>query len=217
MNTGTAKAFRLPRLRRLSRLGAWIPVLLLLFLLLGGVRPPSHVFADAVIYYRKDSKGVAHLTNRRSKASGYQVYMVFRDILRRHPGLDREKIIQLAKKHGQRYGIDASLVQAVIEVESGYKVNAVSSAGAEGLMQIMPQTQQELGLEDSFDPDANVHAGVRYLKKMLDRFGSLHLALAAYNAGPGRVDKYQGIPPFPETQAYVKNVMARYRRIKTGS
>lgn len=178
---------------------------------------PQSALADAVIYYRKDSKGVAHLTNRRSQSRGYKVYMVFRDILRRHPGLDRHKIIQLARKHGKRHGIDGHLVQAVIEVESGYRPDAVSSAGAEGLMQIMPQTQKDLGLQDSFDPDANVQAGVRYLKMMLTRFGTLQLALAAYNAGPGHVEQYKGIPPFPETQAYVKNVLSRYRRLKAGS
>lgn len=178
---------------------------------------PAPACSGSVIYYRQDPKGVFHLTNRRSHAKGYEVLMVFRDILRRNPGLKRQEIIELAQKHGKRYGIDACLVQAVIEVESGYQSDAVSSAGAEGLMQIMPQTQKDLGLHDSFDPDANIQAGVKYLKMMLKRFGSLHLALAAYNAGPGRVDKYNGIPPFPETQEYVRKVMARYRRMKAGS
>lgn len=178
---------------------------------------PCEAQADAVIYYREDPGGVVSLTNRRARSKGYRVFMVFRDIMRHHPGLNRQKIIQLAKKHGERYGIEASLVQAVIEVESGYRADAVSSAGAEGLMQIMPETQKDLGLHDSFDPDANIRAGVRYLKMMLNRFGSLNLALAAYNAGPSRVEQYKGVPPFPETRAYVTKVMTRYRRIKAGS
>jgi len=189
---------------------------LLAVVVLGMLPQPTALHAE-VIYYKEDAKGVFHLTNRRAQAKGYSVFMVFRDIMRRHPGLNRQKIIQLAKRHGLRYGIEASLVQAVIEVESGYRPDAVSSAGAEGLMQIMPETQKDLGLHDSFDPDANVRAGVKYLKMMLDRFGSLDLALAAYNAGPGRVTQYKGIPPFPETQAYVKKVMARYRSLKAGS
>lgn len=178
---------------------------------------PVAVNAKTVIYYKQDDQGVYHFTNRRSLAKGYRVFMVFRDIMRSHPGLGRDKIIQLARKHGKRYGIDSYLVQAVIEVESGYNAGAVSSAGAEGLMQIMPATQKDLGVKDSFDPDENVKAGVRYLKKMLERFGSVQLALAAYNAGPGRVEQYGGIPPFPETQAYVKKVLARYRRMKAGT
>lgn len=190
-----------------------LPGLLLVCCLCLPWAPPA--FAETVIYYKQDQAGVYHFTNRRTTAvNGYKVYMVFRDILRHHPGLSREKIIELAKRHGKHYGIDARLVQAVIEVESGYRVNAVSSAGAEGLMQIMPGTQKDLGVLDSFDPSDNIRAGVLYLKMMLDRFGTLPLALAAYNAGPRRVEEYNGIPPFPETQEYVKKVLGRYRSMK---
>lgn len=192
-----------------------VPVLCVVLVL--GLHSARVSLADAVIYHRQDKSGVHHLTNRRGGHKGYRVYLVFRDILRHHPGLGKHKIIQLAQKHGKSYGIDPCLVQAVIEVESGYKADAVSSAGAEGLMQIMPDTQKDLGVRDSFDPDENVQAGVRYLKQMLDRFGSMHLALAAYNAGPGQVKRYNGVPPFPETEAYVKKVMSRYRRMKAGT
>ena len=174
--------------------------------------------AESVIYYRQDRSGTFHFSNRHSATSkGFHVYMAFRDIIRHHPGLSRDKVIQLAKRHGRRFGIDPRLVQAVIEVESGYRVDAVSSAGAEGLMQIMPATQKELGVRDSFDPNDNIRAGVLYLKRMLDRFGDVSLALAAYNAGPSHVDKYKGIPPFPETKAYVKKVLGRYRSMKAKS
>lgn len=107
-------------------------------------------------------------------------------------------------------GLDAALIAAVIGVESDFDAYAVSSKGAQGAMQIMPITQEELGLEDAFNPHESVEAGSRYLRKQLDRFGTVELALAAYNAGPGNVERYGGIPPFKETQDYVRKVMAAY-------
>lgn len=112
----------------------------------------------------------------------------------------------------ERYGLDPKLVEAVIRVESNFDAVAESPRGAQGLMQLMPETQVWLGVTDPFDPEANVTAGSDYLRRQLDRFGSLELALAAYNAGPGNVERYGGIPPFPETQAYVARVLELYRR-----
>ena len=103
---------------------------------------------------------------------------------------------------------------AVIRVESAFDHAAESPAGAQGAMQVMPATQEELGLIDPFDPRANVYAGSQYLMRLLQRFGSVELALAAYNAGPASVEKYGGIPPFAETRQFVREVM---RHWKTGN
>ncbi|MFP5222801.1 MAG: lytic transglycosylase domain-containing protein [Acidobacteriota bacterium] len=120
------------------------------------------------------------------------------------------------KESSSRHGLDPFLVQALMEVESGGDATAVSPKGAQGLMQIMPQTGKGLNLADPFDPSANIEAGSRYLSQQLKAFGDLRLALAAYNAGPEAVRKYAGIPPFPETQRYVAAVANRFIVLKTG-
>lgn len=108
----------------------------------------------------------------------------------------------------QKYGVDASLLSAVARQESGYDPTAVSPAGAQGLMQLMPGTAQGLGVTNSFEPTQAVDGAARLLRDLLDRFGTTPLALAAYNAGPGAVLRYDGIPPYPETQNYVRSVMS---------
>lgn len=120
--------------------------------------------------------------------------------------VDWEKVIMEASR---AYGIEKSLIWAVIKVESNFIAHAVSRKGAVGAMQIMPETQKELGLTRPTDAKDNVYAGTKYLKQQLELFnGDIALALAAYNAGTGNVQKYNGIPPFKETQAFVKKVMA---------
>jgi soluble lytic murein transglycosylase-like protein len=109
-------------------------------------------------------------------------------------------------KAGQKYGVSPKLLAAVAKVESGYNPNAVSPAGAQGLMQLMPSTARGLGVRDSFDPEQAINGGAKLLARNLREFKSLPLALAAYNAGGGAVHKYGGIPPFSETQAYVPKV-----------
>lgn len=115
---------------------------------------------------------------------------------------------RIIARAAKTYALPESLIAAVIRTESAFQAHAVSPRGARGAMQIMPETQKELGLEDPYDAEANVMAGSAYLRRQLDRFGSLELALAAYNAGPANVIKYGGVPPFPETQAYLRQVAA---------
>jgi len=112
---------------------------------------------------------------------------------------------------GRNLGVDPRLIHAVIWQESKYKTDAESHVGAQGLMQLMPATAQRFGCEDRNDMAANVTAGTKYLRFLLKRFdGNVSLALAAYNAGEGNVDKYEGVPPFGETQAYVRIITGRY-------
>ncbi len=120
----------------------------------------------------------------------------------------------LFRAAGARYGVDPALLKAVAWTESNFRPDAVSHAGAQGLMQIMPGTAEGLGV-DPMDPAQAVDGAARYLRQQLDRFGDLRLALAAYNAGPGAVEKHGGVPPYDETIGYVSKVLGRYQSLVT--
>jgi len=163
------------------------------------------------IYYYKGQDGVYHFTNR-PDSSRYRLFAFFKN----YPEADRGEIMRLVRGSCRKHGVDSRLIQAVIQVESNFEPKAVSHKGAQGLMQIMPETQKDLGVQRPFDLNENIEAGVRYLKMQINRFGDHALALAAYNAGPEQVARYQGIPPFSETQAYVRKVLAIYKGLKGG-
>lgn len=123
----------------------------------------------------------------------------------------KSQIMDVVTKVSKKYDVDEKLVKALIKQESGFNPKAKSKAGAMGLMQLMPATAKNLGVKDPYNAIQNVEGGVKYLKSMLNKYnGNVILALAAYNAGPGAVDKYDGVPPYKETQNYVRNILANY-------
>ncbi|HTX55916.1 MAG TPA: lytic transglycosylase domain-containing protein [Candidatus Acidoferrales bacterium] len=128
------------------------------------------------------------------------------------------QIDALVNDNAQAQAVDPALIKAIIANESGFNANATSTAGAQGLMQLMPGTAAGLGVTDPYDPAQNVAGGTKYIKGLLDRFdGDVRLAVAAYNAGPGAVEKYGGVPPYAETQNYVQNVLSSYAKYRSGT
>jgi soluble lytic murein transglycosylase-like protein len=163
--------------------------------------------ARADIYRYIDSEGVIHFTNVPSDGR-FTIFMrsVEKETLC-YLG-DQDDIDAIINTASNRYGVDCSLIKAVIKAESNFNHHAVSRKGAQGLMQLMPQTARVLRIEDPFDPEANIIGGTRYLSSLLKRFkGNVRLALAAYNAGPDQVESYQDVPPFPETLGFVERVL----------
>lgn len=121
------------------------------------------------------------------------------------------KIDDIIERASQLYQIPAKLIRSVVQHESNFNPNAVSRSGASGLMQLMPATARSMGAENVFDPEQNILAGSKYLRELMDKYdGNIGLTLAAYNAGPGNVDKFGGIPPFKETMNYVKKVTSTF-------
>lgn len=173
--------------------------------------PDLHLYAD--IYMYTDSHGVMHFTNVPT-SSKYRVYIKEKtrtsDI-----SYNTNKYDDLITIAAEKFGVSFSLLKALIKIESDFDPWAVSKVGAKGLMQIMPENLKALNINDPFDPRENIMGGTRYLKQLLKRFnGELPLALAAYNAGPRMVENYKRIPPFPETEDFVKKVMKYHTAFK---
>ena len=194
---------------RLTRTPFKVIVLSTLFVLLVAVIP---LCAD--IYSYIDSQGVLHFSNVPTSAQ-YTVYIKERSA--RSLGYTTNRYDHLITGASTRQGVSFSLLKALIKAESNFNPEAVSRAGAKGLMQIMPANIKDLKIKDPFDPRENIMGGARYLKKLIKRFnGELSLALAAYNAGPSVVERHQGIPPIKETEEFVEKVLKYYAIYKRG-
>ena len=176
--------------------------------------------ARADIYVFKDNSGVRHFTNV-PVSPKYRLYLKSTPNKYLKSGLgekysanlDPDQYDHLILKASLLHDVDFSLLKSIIKVESNFDCYAVSQKGAKGLMQIMPQNFSFLNIRNPFDPEENIMGGTLYFKQMLEKFNKIELALAAYNAGPTTVDKYNGIPPISETKGYVKKVMSHYKNM----
>lgn len=192
-------------------------------------------YAGQTIYQFKDNNGTTLLTNKKKaeyshlkvvKATYYPDSNIHSysnwgsseaSVL---PSYSRNKnaFDQLIRQAAQQHGISEGLIKAVMHTESGFNINARSPVGAQGLMQLMPATARRFNVSNAYDPQQNIFGGARYLSWLLKRFnGNTQLAVAAYNAGEGNVDKYGGVPPFRETQDYVRRVTSRYQNLYSSS
>jgi soluble lytic murein transglycosylase-like protein len=173
--------------------------------------------ARADVFVRLHKDGYKEFTNRPS-GTGWVFYMSEDGSI---PEIRFEKagkpksVNEIVEEIATAYHVDAALVKAIIMAESNCNPAAVSSKGAQGLMQLMPATAKEMKVDRPFDPRDNVVGGVKYIKGLMASYGDLRLALAAYNAGPGAVQKFDGIPPYRETINYVKKVIQYYKKFKS--
>ncbi len=210
MGTDVNEAMRL----RTGSLGvkriAWLA---LLIGVIGGAFPPS---ASGDIYWFQDEQGVVHMSNvpvdqrfrfKERERGSEQVQVL--------PGRRAKSYDKLIDRVARAEGLDTELLRAVVATESNFDPDAISKKGALGLMQLMPETARGMGVTDPFHPAENLEAGARHLRRLIEKYqGKLTLALSAYNAGETAVDRYKGIPPYPETQNYVKKVLKAYGKGK---
>ena len=173
----------------------------------------SSVHADIYMYI--DENGVMHFTNTpTSNQQDYKIYIKERTSISAKFSTT-DKYDHFISEASRQYGVDSKLLKAMIKAESDFDPRAISKKGAMGLMQIMPENFEMLDLKNPFDPWENIKAGARYFKALHERFnGKLALSLAAYNAGPTAVDRYKNIPPYQETEEYVRRVLRYYRTFK---
>jgi soluble lytic murein transglycosylase-like protein len=190
----------------------FITILAVCTIILTAFAPPA--LAD--IYRYIDENGVMHFTNAPTSSSNeFKLFIRERSKKPAPAWYYSEKYDDLITQASERFGVSFPLLKAIIKAESDFDARAVSKKGAMGLMQIMPQNFKLLGLKDPFDPTQNINAGARYFKQLYERFkGKLALSLAAYNAGPTAVDRYKTIPPYEETEQYVKRVLKYYYNYK---
>lgn len=191
------------------------PLFILWLILVAGVSCATPARAD--IYRWRDASGRLHFTDT-PRHTGYTLYL-------RTPkprpaslatGTGPAQFQPMIRQYAEMFRLEESLLRAVIKAESDFDPRAVSRKGARGLMQLMPDTAQELGVTDPFDAAQSLYGGGRYLRQQMDRFGNLDLALAAYNAGPSAVERHGGVPPFEETREYivrVKRYLEHYRSV----
>jgi soluble lytic murein transglycosylase-like protein len=169
----------------------------------------------ADIYRYKDERGVWHFTNIKTDKR-YRFYM--RETRSPLSGSEYiKKYEYIINQASKRFGVEPSLIKAVIKAESDFDHKAQSNKGAQGLMQLMPGTSNDMAVQDPFNPEENIFGGTRYLSLMLERFkNDKRLALAAYNAGPDCVDGHGGMPPFRETKSFVEKVLRYYEQYSSG-
>lgn len=175
--------------------------------LLGETPVPNEAFDETLAHLTSEPA-----TERRTVAAIRSLPAAVRPLNAASPAATPPSLQSLIDTAAGRTGLPAELISAVMATESGFQPNAVSPVGAQGLMQLMPATARSLGVTDPLDPLQNVLGGAEYLRQQLEHFGSVEKALAAYNAGPGAVEKHGGIPPYPETRNYVERIMDRLRQ-----
>lgn len=172
--------------------------------------------AYPAIYTYVDNEGISHFTNIIPPGKKFRVVISDRIKYVVSRVINNTTYDGMIKRHGQLHGIDPGLIKAVMKAESNFNPNAMSHKGAQGLMQLMPETARLMKVDNPFDPDENIRGGTKYLKYLEETFGgNLDLILAAYNAGPARVKEHNmNIPPYDETRTYVQRVKSYYNSFK---